>query len=182
MLFTDTIIWLVALTALVLWPVQNAQHEGMHAFMAKRYGAVITKMVLWPTDADDKFSVAFWRKGHTWAYVQWSGGDWSEHRRAAVSIAPQATNTLVLLVLLGVRVALEFTAPIEWVFSILAGWALVNFIDGAVNLSTFYKSEPERKSTDGWSFQEHAGLNKWLCRVGAGVWHLGFGAAILLPW
>jgi hypothetical protein len=178
-MFTGTLLWVIALTALLLWPLQNAQHEGMHAFMAKHYGAEITKMVLWPSDADDKLSVAFWKPGFTWAHVQWKGGDYDDAGRARISIAPQATNTVVLVGLGLVRFLIN---PSELVVSLLAGWALVNFVDGAVNLATFYRPEPDSKHTDGWSFQHRAGVNKWVCRVGTVGWHLGFGAMLFLLW
>jgi len=181
MIFSGTLLWLVALAAVLLWIPQNAQHEGMHAFIAKRYGAEIVKMVLYPTDADDKLSFTFWKEGHTWAYVQWTGGNFDDKARAVTSCIPQVTNTLVLFLLGGVRFLID---PSPVVVSLLAGWALVNFIDGAWNLGTFYRPEPEeeRKSTDGWSFQKHSGLDKWLCRGLSACWHLGFGALLFLAW
>jgi hypothetical protein len=179
-MFTGTVLWVTSLTAILLWPLQNAQHEGAHALMAKRYGAKITTFVVYPTGADNSFSLAFWRQGFTWAHMSWKGGEWARPGRAAISIAPQAANTLALIFLGAVRWFVE--SPV--LVSILAGMALVQFIDGAWNLGTFYNPEPEeeRKHTDGWSFQRHSDTNKWVCRVGAAAWHLAFGALLFLAW
>lgn len=181
-MFTGTLLWVIALTALLLWPLQNAQHEGAHAFMVKRNGGTITKMVLYPTGQDNRFSVAFWRQGFTWAYVSWKGGEYTREGRARISIAPQVTNTVVLGVLTTIRF---LAAPGELLTSILAGMALTQYIDGSVGLGTFYKwwvVEDEDKTTDGWSFQRHTGLNPWLCRIGAATWHLGWGCVLFILW
>jgi hypothetical protein len=171
-MFTGTVLWVVALTALLLWFPQNAQHEGAHALMAKRYGATITRFTPYPS----------WSTGYfTFASVAWKGGEYDARGRALISVAPQATNTAILLLLALVRFGAN---PSEVVVSILAGWALVNYVDGAWNLGTFYKPEPpeDRKRTDGWSFQRNMGLNKWLCRGLTAVWHVGFGALLFLAW
>lgn len=170
-MFAGTVLWVCVVTALLLWLPQNAQHEGAHALMVKRYGGTITRFTPYPS----------WKNGHfTWASVAWEGGEYTTKGRAAISIAPQATNT-ALLVLLG-AVWLSTDLP-EVAASILAGWAFVNYVDGAWNLGTFYKPEPpeNQKYTDGWSFQRNMGLNKWLCRGLAAAWHVGFGA-LLFPW
>jgi hypothetical protein len=151
----------------------------MHALVAKHYGAEIVKMVLWPTDADDKLSFKFWADGHTWAYVQWKGGEYDDSGRWKISIAPQTANTIVLTLLLVLYAALD---PSPIVTSLMAGWAVTQFVDGAVNLGTFYRPEPDNKRTDGWSFQDRSGLNKWVCRAGTATWHLTFGALLNIPW
>ena len=69
----------------------------------------------------------------------------------------------------------------EALASILAGWATLNFVDGAWNLGTFYKPEPENKRTDGWSFQKDMGIDTLTCRLAAVFWHVWFGFHLLIP-
>jgi hypothetical protein len=63
----------------------------------------------------------------------------------------------------------------------IAGLYITNFVDGAYNLGTFYKPEPDVKFTDGWSFQSHWDLNKWFCRACTVLWHLFFGFCLFIP-
>jgi hypothetical protein len=156
------------LTALALWPLQNVQHEGAHALMAKHYGARITRFTPYPN----------WKSGRfTWASVAWEGGTYTSEGRAFISIAPQAANTWVLFVL-----ALLSTAPLTpYVTAVLTGAVITQFVDGAWNLGTFYKwwiKEDYDKHTDGWKFQMHFYLHPTTCRVGAAVWHLLFGGLL----
>jgi len=178
MIFTGTILWLVALVAALLWIPQNATHEGAHALVAKFYGGSITKILFYPNDKDGKFSFTPWAAGHAWARVWWEGGEYTAHQRGYVSLAPVATNTILVTLLIVARLVFPDMPP--WLASILAAWALTNFADGAFNLGTFYRSEI-KSSTDGWGFQARLGLSPLVCRIGAVVWHLGFGSVLLLP-
>lgn len=65
--------------------------------------------------------------------------------------------------------------------SILVGVFIINFVDGAYNLGTYYRPEPEDKRTDGWKFQRDWDFSSLTCRLGAVAWHLWFGAHLLLP-
>ena len=170
MMLTGTTLWIVGVTILCLWLPQNAQHEGMHSLAAKYFGAEITRFTPYPN----------WKNGHfAWASMAWKGGEYGPLGRAFISIAPQLANTVLLTLLLVAQVVLTLPTVIA---SVLAGWTIVNYLDGMWNLGTFYKPEPEQKYTDGWSFQENTGINKWACRVGAGIWHVLFAALIVLPW
>lgn len=176
---------IMAAVALLLWPVQNAQHEGAHALMVRLFGADVTKMVLYPTNANNEFSLAFWESGFTWAHMSWSGGEEFTHRQyASISIAPQMANVIVLELLCITRLVLGDDAN-PWLLSILAGVFLVQYVDGAVNFSTFYKwwiVEDADKTSDGWSFQHHTQVSPWICRAMALIFHLGFGAALVWWW
>ena len=178
-MFTGTLLWLVALAAALLWIPQNATHEGAPALVARFYGATITKILLYPNDEDGKFSFTPWAAGHAWARVWWKGGEYTETQRGYVSLAPVATNTTIVTLIILAKYMIP-DMPVVMA-SILAAWALTNFADGAFNLGTFYRKEP-KETTDGWGFQKKLGLSPLVCRVGTVMWHLGFGSLLLLPW
>lgn len=169
MLFDHTILWLLPLVAVALWLPQNAQHEGMHALAAKHWGATITEMHLFPSRKLGSFA---------WAYVRWEGGDYDKTARGLISIAPQFANTVILSLILGLRWRFPDMHPVA--NTILAGWFTVNFVDGAVNLATFYRPTP-KPSTDGWSFADHLKLSPTVCRVTTVAWHLWFGFHAFIP-
>jgi len=180
----DGIWWVVLITALVLWFVQNIQHEGMHAISAKHWGATDIKFMPWPVNEEDKFSLAFWKKGHSWARLRWDDGDYDRTARGLISIAPQFTNTLILSFIIGVR--WRFPDMPDVAASILAGWFVTNIVDGGYNLGTFIRKDPrkvEGKSprTDGWKFADRLNLSAATCRVGMVAWYLWFGFHLLVP-
>lgn len=182
MILDGTLLWLVALVAVALWIPQNATHEYAHAFVARMYGATITKVVLYPNDEEGRFSWTPWAAGHAWARVWWSGGEYTESQRGLVSLAPVATNTVILIALIAARSTLDVAfGTSEVVASLIAAWAVTNFADGAYNLATFYRIEP-RESTDGWGFQRRMELPVWACRVGAVAWHATFGVFLFVFW
>lgn len=172
MLFEGTILWLLPILLLALWIPQNAQHEAAHAVMVKYLGGTVTKFRVLPTRDDD---------GITFAYVSYRWGEKgrpSPYWDAWLSAAPQLLNTFLLVLLIGARLA--FPGMPELLATVLSTIMLLNFVDGAVNLGTFYRLSP-RFSTDGWSWQRGWGLPVWACRVGTVLWHLVFGAFVFLP-
>jgi hypothetical protein len=184
MLLETTMLWLVALGAVALWVAQNAQHEYAHIVAHRRYGAVNTTFVPFPTSYDGSFSVRFWMPGFTWAHMTYSqpkDRPLTNGERAVTAIAPQATNTVILMALLVLHWVADLPPAVSAIF---LAWYITNFVDGAWNLGTFYKwwvTEDSQKHTDGWKFQKSLDLNPWLCRVGAGVWHLWFGFHLFVP-
>ena len=171
--------WAPFLVALFWWFPQNAQHEGSHALVAVLLGARITRFIIYPTNADEQFSLAFWRTGFTWASVSWENNpiEPDDLGKAIGAIAPNAANTLVLSIFLILDIALELFSP-GWLHTVLTGIAITNFADGAYNLSTFYRITP-KPSTDGWKFQAYTGLPIWLCRMLTPIWQAGFGVWLL---
>jgi hypothetical protein len=168
-IFSDATWWLVALSALALWLPQNLAHELAHGAVARFYGA--KDIEIWPFPGT--------KLGYfTFAHVQWT---WTEMPTRTglglVSAAPQMANTLVLLL---VTLLWQLVTMPTWVLSVLAGWAVVNFVDGAVNLSTFYRLQP-KVTTDGWKWADRFGISAWSARVIAASWQLGFGAILLYP-
>ena len=175
MIFIGTTIWLVALVALVLWLPQNAQHEAAHCALHKWYGAEILSFKPWPT----------W-EGHfrfaSMSYRQPKDKPLTGPQEALCSAAPLLLNTTILIAAGLLRWALDGTGAASPVLlSILAGWALVNYVDGAVWLGTYYRSKP-KPSTDGWKVQRALDIDVDSCRAMAVAWHLGFGVYLLLPW
>ena len=152
--------------ALLLWLPQNAVHEGMHAFAHRWAGDKVTE--LWPLPGWKSGSFAF-------AYMRYETikGRKTWQQEALCAAAPQLWNTLVLLLLLPVH-ALD---PDDWMTKACTAVALVNFIDGAVNLSTFYRWS-SRPRTDGWRTAEALGAPVWTCRAIAATWQLGMGAHV----
>jgi hypothetical protein len=154
---------LCALTAVLLWIPQNAAHEGAHCVVHKFAGDEIT--AFWPFPG--------WHRGGYFTFAHMG------YRRTTpvapvvdgfCAAAPQITNTLILLALL----PLHLVRTPGWLFAVLTAWALVNFVDGAFNLGTFYYATP-RKGTDGWRAAKSWGVNPWVCRGLTLVWHLGMG-------
>lgn len=97
MLFAEsTTLWIALVTALVLWLPQNAQHEYAHVAAHRHWGAFTWTFTPYPS----------WKLGYfTWAhmtYLQDPERPLSDMARGACAIAPQALNTVVLSVLLGI--------------------------------------------------------------------------------
>jgi hypothetical protein len=170
MLFDNVLFWLVPIVAVALWIPQNCQHEGMHALAARHWGAKITEFVFWPSKKAGYF---------TWAFVRWTGGSYDDTARGLISIAPQFANTVILCLILGMRWRFPDMPPVA--ASILAAWFLTNFVDGAYNLSTYYRKVPESPRSDGWSFQSRLQLSPATCRLATVAWHLWFGFHLFLP-
>jgi hypothetical protein len=172
MLWDITPLWPVAVVALVLWFWQNVQHEGMHVLVLWHWGAEITGFKPYPT-WNSSLGLCFARMG----YRIPAGVGFNSTMEGVGFIAPQAANTLILLMLLAVsRFDLPYGVEVA-----LAGLYISNFVDGAYNLGTFYRPEPDVKLTDGWSFQRHWGMNKWTCRICTALWHLFFGFNLFTP-
>jgi len=184
-----TLLWLVAAVVIALWIPQNAAHEGAHVVAHRHWGAKITKFIVYPTNAEDQFSLAFWRKGFTWAcmgYNQPKDRPLDATARGVCSIAPQFTNTVVCSVLLALSWRFPDLPPA--LASVLVAWYLVNFVDGAYCLGTFYKWGVEfddqglaKDGSDGWKLQRYWNLPANLCRSGAVAWHVWFGFHLLIP-
>lgn len=186
-MLSGTILWLVAAVSVALWVVQNAAHEYAHVVAHRHWGAEITKFVVYPTNADDRFSLAFWKPGFTWAHMNYRQREPLSHTAQGVtSIAPQFANTVVCSVVLGAY--WRFPDMPAGIASVLVAWYLVNFVDGAFNLGTYYKwwTEFDEEggaiaSSDGWRFQKHWRIPVTYCRIGAVIWHLWFGFHLLIP-
>lgn len=171
MIWHDTILWLLPILVILWWIPQNVQHEAAHALAAKHWGAEITRF--WPFPS--------WDHGQfqNFAHVRYSFfTSVDETARGCIAIAPQALNTLVLCLLFTVRGVFDLT-PVG--NTIVAALAVTNFVDGAVNLATFYRLQPKAE-TDGWKFQRLWGFKAWKMRVATVLWHLWFGLFVLIPW
>lgn len=166
MLLHNEFWWVSLLLALILWIGQNAQHEGAHALMIKRFGGVLLEMRLLPSMSEGKFY---------FAYVVYRGA-FSSGQSAAISIAPQALNTAILCLLTILYWAVDLPAyllvPVAAVF-------LLNLVDGGYNLSTFYRRVP-KLGTDGWAFQEGTGINPWTLRIVTVIWQALFVAQLFV--
>ena len=163
-------LWVVAVSALLMWLPQNVQHEGAHALVAKFYGA--TDIAIWPFPSK-RLSGRF-----TWAHVQWR---WTESVRPAqrASLAPQVLNTLLLLALFAVFRLWEIPHPL---FSILTAWYLVNLIDGAVNFATVYWLELPTGTDVGSFFHKHPAVQPDFAREVGMFWHMTAPLPLVLPW
>lgn len=178
MLLDDTIWWLVLAAALVGWFFQNVQHEGAHRILAEHWGATITKFMPWPVNADDKFSLAFWRKGHSWARLRWEDAEYDRTARGIIAIIPQAMNTAIMCFILGVRWRWPEMHTVA--ASLLTAWYILNIVDGGYGLGTFLRKDPrkvegKKPRTDGWVFADRMNLGPWTCRLGILAWYLWFG-------
>lgn len=160
---------LVGALSLAWWIPQNLQHECSHAIVAQHFGAAITKIWPFPGMVDGRWY---------WAYVQYVPvvrfTPWQD---AMVSAAPVIANTIML-----VLYTLHFSFAV-WpgslvINSLFTAWALNNFIDGAFNLSTFYRPEP-KMSTDGWKFWAATDINRWVLLVFTVLWQISFGSLII---
>ena len=167
----ETLFWLLPILVLVWWIPQNAQHESAHAVAVMHWGGDILRF--WPFPG--RMSDGHW----SWAHVEyrWTNGRPDITADGVVSIAPQFLNTVTLLVLLSIS---------RWDIglipnTILCALYITNYIDGAYNLSTFYRKEPEVKRTDGWEFQHCWQIPVWLCRVGTVCWQAFFLVHLLVP-
>lgn len=163
---------LVGAFALAWWIPQNIQHECAHAIVARRFGAVITKIWPLPGMVDGQW---------LWAYVQYIPVvKFTPSQDALVSAAPILTNTIMLILYSW------YAAFMVWsgnsgslvINSLLAAVALNNYIDGAVWVSTFYRTVP-KMSTDGWKFWKATGLSVYMMRFMPIWWHLTFGVLLL---
>lgn len=179
-------VWEVPLIAmffvflLACWPLQNAIHEGAHAAAHLCLGDEVRKVVLHPTNKEGEFSLAFWEDGFTWAYMTYRRSE-REVRpltEGLAAAAPQLVNTALLSALLPVLFFAD-VRPVEQ--CLITALCVTHYIDGAWNLGTFYRPTP-RKGTDGWEWAEHWGLGRLTPRLLAASWHLGFGAALFIPW
>jgi hypothetical protein len=162
---------LTLLVALALWLPQNAAHEGAHILAARQWGAKLVEFVPWPSKKLGYF---------TWAHVRWrwENGHPGSIGDALTAIAPQFTNTVVLILCAGLYLVLPES---PWGRSILTGWAITNFVDGAYNLSTVWRKRPESARTDGWRFVLAMGVKTSTARVGVLTWWILFGGALFAP-
>ena len=171
-MFHDANLWIVGVTALALWLPQNAAHEGAHCLVHKWAGDEILGFQPWPGRmADGSFAFAHMSYRRTRPVPARLDG-WC-------SSAPQVSNTLVLLLLL----PLHLVSVPQVLLSLLTGWALVNFVDGAVNLGTFYRPAPKPgdswRTTDGWRTASAWAMGPWTCRALTALWHVGMGLHVL---
>jgi hypothetical protein len=151
-------VWMIVVTALVLWIPQNAAHEGAHCLAHSAAGDTIKSF--WPFPG--------WRTGSfSFAHMSYQRtGEVSPFVDGLCSAAPQIANTVILCALMPLHL-LSLNPIVE---AVLTGWAIVNYVDGAVNLATFYRMRP-RLSTDGWSTAMLWDLDPWTCRAVAMTWH-----------
>lgn len=159
-------IYLALVLIPVIWLWQNVQHEGCHALMAKYFGATIEKFYPFPVWDDDILP-------RVWAYMQYSmpkdAAPLTNTQRALIYIAPQIANTVLLWIFV---LAFSFTG---WVG--LVPFMLTNYIDGAFNISTLYRSKERMNEdflSDGWGFAKYTGWNVTSLRICAVIWHIGF--------
>jgi hypothetical protein len=171
--------WLWILVSILWWLPQNVQHEGAHVVAYRAAGAEITEFVVYPTNQAGDFSLKFWVSGFSWAHMRarYSSPDRTRLANAMTAIGPQLTNTLLLIALI-----LVWPMTSGLVAAVLTGLYVNNFVDGAVNLSSYYRPEPadENKHTDAWKFQRVLGLNRWFCRGCTALWQTSFALPLIL--
>lgn len=172
MIWHESIIWWgLVVSALAMWLPQNVQHEGMHAALAKYFGADDVK--IWPFPGK--------QLGHfTWAHARWR---WTKpvtvEQEAYTAIAPLLANTFVIFLVMTILSAVETSSV---VFTVMTAWAVVNFIDGGYSLLTFYKKVPEKPRSDGWVFtMKHPGTTPFISRFLAVSWHIAFAVQLFSP-
>lgn len=163
---------LMLLFCALWWIPQNLQHEGAHALTAQYFGATITKIWPFPGMISGRW---------VWAYVQYvQVVRFTSVQEALVSAAPVITNTVSLIIYF---THLAFLSPLLASYvvlnSFLAAWAINNYVDGAYNLSTFYRRAP-KMSTDGWKFWEASGFSHTALLIHTISWQLSFGILFLL--
>ncbi len=144
-----------------LWLWQNIQHEASHGLVVELLGGKVTKFVPWPSRLNGWF---------TMAHVEWDMNfDISETKAGFIYAAPQILNTLLLIVF-GI-----------WMFHtqllIIPALYLMNLVDGAFNLSTFYRSKPNQ--ADGWQWAWAWNMPNSMVRCLAVVWQVGFAALLV---
>lgn len=157
----------ILLLMLLLWIPQNAAHELAHAAMHRLAGDKIVRIWPFPGFTEGHFSFAsmrYHREGTVSPFVD-----------GLCSSIPQIANTIVLVGLM----PLHLFALTPLIHHAVCAWGLVNFIDGAVNLSTFYRPEPH-PSKDGWQTARHWQLNHTACRVFTAGWQILFGLHVAL--
>jgi len=167
----DSIWWVVAITALVLWFPQTVQHEGMHAIAARHWGATITTFKPYRHKGTD----GKWR----WGAMSWEGGDYDDTARGLISIAPQFANTVILCFIIGVR--WRFPDMPQVLASILAGWYITNAVDCGYSIGVFFRKQPTKPSSDGWKFAQKLKLSPATCRLAMATWYLWFGFHLFVP-
>lgn len=175
----DGIWWVVLITALALWFVQNIQHEGMHALAARHWGAKITKFRPWPVNEEDKFSLLVWKKGHSWARLRWEDGEYDTTGRGLIDIAPQFAATVTLCFIIGVRWRFPDMPPV--VASILAGWYVTNAVDCGYCIGGLFRKRPENPCSDAWKFVTRMGFSDAAARTAMIAWYLWFGFHLFIP-
>lgn len=134
-------IWLTLLFILLLWFPMNIQHEGMHGLTAKLFGATEVKLYPFPKFKDGKLQY--------FAYMTYRLEEpISSAKRGLIACAPQLTNTIIMTL---TGLALLLCNIPGWLFSLMLALFIVNFIDGAVNLSSLFKREGDN---DAWTALE----------------------------
>jgi hypothetical protein len=166
----DTIWWVALISAVGFWLPQNVIHEGAHAVAARHWGAKIISFWPFPSKKLGYF---------TFAHVRWQWGERhvDETADGVIAIAPQALNTLLLMVILIFAPRIENQVA----FSILFGLAVTNFVDGAYNLSTLYRKRPEKARTDGWRWAVAWYVGDKQGRALVALWQLGFALMLFAP-
>lgn len=165
----------ILIAVLCLWLWQNIQHEGTHAFFVKIFGGKIIAFKPFPTWADGKILP------QSFASVSYRYNEpFTSKQNALISIAPQLLNTILLTILFGMLN--WFSLPY---FAIIIFTALYvnNFIDGAFNLSSIFKSNSfENRSypPDIWSFAQELDLKINFLRILVFGWLLIFGNNLLI--
>jgi len=157
---------------IMLWLPQNVIHEGSHGLMAKCFGGKDIKLYPFPRwDGTSWFPKYF-------AYMTYrfeSGSDISNRQRALISIAPLMTNTFLMLLFI---IFLSASIPYQFVNITLVAAIMVQFIDGAVNLSSVF-GKPKTVQ-DAWNFMNHASISLADMRIYSASWCLLFGTITLL--
>jgi len=170
MLWWGTVWWMIILFALLLWFVQNCQHEGAHCIAAILFGHKITSFRPWP----GKTPAGHW----SFAYMSHKGPDLSPKQRGIISAAPIVVNTIVLIALHFILLLGSFE---PWLASLLAAYVLTNLVDGTVWFATFAR-KIGNYATDGWKVLHYWNLRSWVGRFVGIAWVLGWWIRALGPW
>jgi hypothetical protein len=152
---------------LLLWLLQNIQHEGLHALMAAIFGAIDIKLYPFPTWEEGKVLPKYW------AHMLYnSNGVFKDWQYGILSCAPQLVNTLIMLIIFIVLM----TVSMPHLLSLfLLALFLTNFIDGAVNLgSLIYRDESN--GNDAWSAIFWLNIKLQTARVIVLCWYIIFAA------
>jgi len=165
-------IFLLLLFVLILWLPQNIQHEGMHAIIAKLFGAEEVKIYPLPTWGPKSWIPKYF------AYMTYRNlpKDTSDFKRGFISCAPQIANTLVIAFVILANIILPLPAMLSiFLFALI----LVNFIDGATNLGSLLVRK-EGHSNDAWDAIKHFKISTGVGRIMVFFWYLILGIPSLL--
>jgi len=170
MLWNIIIPWLIPIFGILMWLVQNLQHELAHAIVAKSSGAKIIEIWPFPSKKLGYFS---------WAYVIfYFEKSPSRIQEGFISAAPfiaAGINMLLISLILGFHGMIIHPA----LSTFLCVMFVTNLVDSSYGLSTFYRKKP-KISTDGWKFSSAWNIPEKIVRFVPIAWKVIFISAILL--